>query len=351
MAEYQSDIYKETSLGEIIVYLRAHLREQFRSWYLWILFALVFGGLGLVYYATNEAEYSVYSSFAVEAGTGGSSAALSSAVELAKQFGINTPKAGTEGALTLEYLIGIAQSKRAIKSSLLHEEEINGKRDILANHFINIHNIFDEGALPEGFKIKSKSLQNVTEKEDSVLTILFDVVIEDHLTLSNLETLNMNAMIFRSTSKQFAVAMCENMLIEIEQFFVANRIKQNRETVKVLEMRSDSVKLRLMQSEYQLAEWQDSKNRLIKAKGGLEFIELTREVEMLGIMSVELIANLETAKFSLLQNTPLPLCGKACCIKWKMSCTTAIFAVAPPAALRPVTMSTSIRQTWYSTPL
>jgi len=166
--------------------------------------------------------------------------------------------------------------------------------------------MYEAEVIPIGFRFTAKSVMDLTGMEDSLLTILYEGIRDGNFTATLVgEGLNLVVIETSSISKEFTIHLAENIINETEEFFVEGKIKQDREIVEVLRNRADTITTRLYAAEYELASWRDSRNRMVKAKGGLVEMQLRRDVEILNLMNAEVIANLESAKFTLLQRTPI----------------------------------------------
>jgi len=73
----------------------------------------------------------------------------------------------------------------------------------------------------------------------------------------------------------------------------------------LLQNRADSVFFELELAEEEFARVKDVNQRIIKASGRLKELQLMRKVEVLNTMYLEIIKNVELAKMTLLNQTPI----------------------------------------------
>ncbi|NNC94761.1 MAG: hypothetical protein HKN92_04310 [Chitinophagales bacterium] len=302
----QQNSSRTNTLGQAYLYGKGHIWNILRKWYLVLIGGLIFGGLMFFYAVIDQGSYVAHPVFTFESmeESGGMLSAAADMLGMAAP-GVNL---GGGNSINADYLIAIARSQRTLKTTLLREIKVRGFMDKSANHYANIYNLYEDEVLPPGFKFKAKSIRDssYTRVEDSLLTKISERIKDNHLkAIYHRETLRLVELIIASKSRGFTINFSKELIKEVEKYFTENQIKRESETVNTLEKRADSLQQRLHAAEYALARWQDTRNRMIKARGSLDEVRLRRNVEILSILNAEVLANLEAAKFSKLQNTPL----------------------------------------------
>ena len=91
----------------------------------------------------------------------------------------------------------------------------------------------------------------------------------------------------------------------VSNYYVALKTEKSRKTLSIIQNRADSVQAALISAEYGLARWKDSRNMVVKMLGNVEEGKLIRNVQILNVMFAEIVKQLEIAKISVLDQTPL----------------------------------------------
>ena len=91
----------------------------------------------------------------------------------------------------------------------------------------------------------------------------------------------------------------------MSKMYISYQTKQSSNTIEFLQNRADSVFHELEIAEENFARVKDINQRIIKASGRLNELQLMRNVEVLNTMYLELVKNLEISKLTLLNQTPI----------------------------------------------
>lgn len=162
------------------------------------------------------------------------------------QFGI----APSGGKYNVDKLLEIARSKRIIESTLLNEVELGGKSKLLANHFIDIHELNDtwEEKRPhlkdfqlDTSKVKStdgqfvlKSLKNKiagTKQNRSGALLTSDYGNTDYIMSFYMKTL----------SDSLSILFVNELYKEVSDFFVSKSVERSQKILNLIMSERDSL--------------------------------------------------------------------------------------------------------------
>jgi uncharacterized protein involved in exopolysaccharide biosynthesis len=187
----------------------------------------------------------------------------------------------------------------------MQRAKINGKTDLLIEHYLEIDKIKDRWAESDDFKGVSFHDKS-SFIHDSISGIIWQEIIENNLTVElKSDEANIITLSYISLNQEFAKEFVEKLINEMSKMYIAHQTAQANKTLDFLQDRADSVFSELIIAEQQLAKAKDINQRIIKVTGRLKELQLMREVEVLNAMYLEIIKNLELSKITLLNKTPI----------------------------------------------
>ncbi len=275
----------------------------YRKKYIILLFSLFCSAIGLIYVFFSEDTYNAELTFVVEADNGiPSSSALSG---FANQFGIDF--GSVEGStFSNNNILQLLKSRVVVENALFQSAKVNGKDDLLIEHYININDLRDEWSDNKILNEFSFVNNNKSRLNDSITNVVWSQIIEEDLVI---DLLDVDATIiklsYNCVDEDFAIKFVNALIKEMSKMYVQNRTARANNTLSFLQNRADSVERELAIAEQNYALVKDVNRRIIKASGRLKEIQLLRNVEVLQAMYTEIIKNLEISKVTLLNQIPI----------------------------------------------
>ncbi len=267
-----------------------------------ILFAGIIGGaIGFAYAYLDTPKYNAQLKFVMRSDPTNLGAGLSS---LSSLLGSGTSPSGTGSGL--ERVIELIGSDRIIGDAILTEAEVNGKIDLLVNHYINL----------EGYLEKWE--------EDSVLKkIIFPQKINfSELTFSQRKAIkivissligkdNSSKLIGKSFDKKsgvvtlavtyknedFSIALTNAIYKEVIEFYSDQSLAATSNNVQVLTRKADSIRRELDATRRAFARNSDQALGLLLQEDKVENKSLSFKENILSLMYAEVQKNLETLKY------------------------------------------------------
>lgn len=204
---------------------------------------LIATGAMLFWYAQQEDHYVAELSFMLN---DDNNPQISGMAGVLSQFGI----APSGGKYNVDKLLEIARSKRIIESTLLNEVELGGKNKLLANHFIDIHELDDtwEEKRPhlkdfqlDTSKVKStdsrfvlKSLKSKiagTKQNRSGALLTSDYGNTDYIMSFYMKTL----------SDSLSILFVNELYKEVSDFFVSKSVERSQKVLNLILVERDSL--------------------------------------------------------------------------------------------------------------
>ena len=199
----------------------------------------------------------------------------------------------------------LLKSRGVISKTLLRSVNINNKKDLFINHFISMYDL--NANWNDDPDLSNISFYDPIEiKHDSIITLIWNNIIDEHISvkIKNDDT-DIIYLSFISLNEEFSKYFSENLIDEMSRMYIEYQTKQSTNTIDFLQNRSDSVFYELQNAEEEYARVKDINQRIIKASGRLQELQLMRNVEVLNTMYLELVKNIEVSKLTLLNQTPI----------------------------------------------
>ena len=284
---------EEATLKDVIISIRDYTRELKKKFILISTVLIISIISGLVYSSNQKDKFEAVLSFIVEGQSEGNN--LSSISGMASQFGLDLG-GSSSSTFSQQNVIELLKSRKIIESTLSKSCIVNNEEDILLNHYISINNMIEDG----------ENISFFSSSKDSITNIIWKEIIKFKIDLSyQNDEANILNLTYTSTNSEFAKNFTELLIGEMSQMYSHYQTEKTRQSLKNLELRSDSIFRELKNSERNLARVKDRNLRVINASGRLNEIQYMREVQVLNAIYLELIKNTELVKMNLLNETPI----------------------------------------------
>tara|TARA_B110000116_G_C16788427_1_gene562323 strand:- start:834 stop:1880 length:1047 start_codon:yes stop_codon:yes gene_type:complete len=298
MEQYNDEI----QLKDILIKFSEYKKEIWKKRWKILLFSFLFFVLGVTIAFLSNTRYKANLTFVVEDAKAGNS--LGTMTGIASQFGFDL--SGTSSTtFSQQNIMQLLKSRGVVESALLRKGNLEGKNDLLIEHYISLNKIRESWEKNEEFDGVNFN-KPLTLYHDSIMGEVWCQIIESNLVIEiQNEEANIITLSYISADENFAKQFTETLIDEMSKMYIAHQTKQARNTLGFLQDRADSVFVELYKAEQEFARVKDINQRIIKASGRLKELQLMREVEVLNTMYLEIIKNLEISKMTLLNQTPI----------------------------------------------
>nr|WP_299354359.1 Wzz/FepE/Etk N-terminal domain-containing protein [Mucilaginibacter sp.] len=306
MAEQSDD---EISLKELILKIQEWWKYLLSKWVVIFIAGVIGGAIGLTYAFFKKPIYKAELSFALQDEKSGGG--LGSALGLASQFGIDLGGGGAGGEFSGDNLLELMKSRSMVEKALLTTIPINGKNETLVEFYI------DFNKLREGWKGKPEEnihflpdadRSKFTLKQDSILGVFHNTLVTNNLTVDKLDKkLSIISLKVNSTNELFSKYFTEVLAKVVSDFYVQTKTEKSTKNVAILQRQTDSVRRALNGAISGVASSIDAAPNPNPSLQTLHVPSQRRQVDVQANTAIlsELVKNLEMAKMSLLQETPL----------------------------------------------
>lgn len=306
---YDNNDSDEISLKELILKIGEWWKYLLSKWIIIFIAGIIGGVIGLTYAYLKKPIYKAELSFALQDEKSGGG--LSSALGLASQFGIDLG-GSTGGEFSGDNLLELMKSRSIVEKVLLTSVTIKGKQQTLADYYISFNNIRDnwkdDPSLENMHFLPNSDRLKFTLKQDSVLGMIHKNLITNNLTVDKVDKkLSIISLKVSSTNELFSKYFTETLAQVVSDFYVQTKTKKASQNVAILQRKTDSVRRALYIAISGVASSTDESPNANPLLQTLRVPSQRKQVDVQANTSIlgELYKNLEMAKMSLLQETPL----------------------------------------------
>jgi uncharacterized protein involved in exopolysaccharide biosynthesis len=301
----------ELGLRDLILSIRNWIGYLWSKKWVIILFGLLGGALGLGYAFLKKPVYTATTTFVLETGEKGGG--LSQYAGLAAMVGIDLAGGGG-GLFQGENILELYRSRTMISKTLLSEADINGKKQLLIDRFIDGNKMRKGWKKPKLKNIKfapDNTYENPTQQllHDSIISVIVKAIDKGYLMVGKPDKkLNIINVSVQSTDEQFAKAFNEKIVQNVNDFYLQTKTKRAKDNVAILQQKTDSVRGVMTGAIYRAAEAIDATpnlnpTRQVQRIAPIQTSQASAEVNK--VMLGQLIQNLELSKIALQKETPL----------------------------------------------
>ena len=295
----------EISLKELIQKIGAIYHFLLKKWFLIILIAAIGAALGIANAWRKPIKYTASLSFVAEDGK----SSVSGLASLAGQFGVDIGGSSGSGVFTGENILMFLKSETLIRQTLFTPYSENSSLT-LADKYAEVYKF--KKAWSKNSKIGdidfSKYVnKNLPRKEDSLLQVLILAVSKEYTVDRNNKKATFIEVTTTNRDETFSKLFTERIVKTGTEWYIQTKTKVKAANVALLQKRADSLGSLLNANTYSAAAAQqplvDVNPALRTAPVGAEIA--ARNKLMLSTIFGEVVKNLEMAKFSLSQETPV----------------------------------------------
>ena len=300
----------EISLKELILKMREWWRYLLSKWIVILIAGIIGGLIGLAYAFFKKPVYTATTTFVLESGDGGGAGALGQYAGLASMVGVDLG-AGGGGIFQGDNIIELYKSRKMIAKTLLSEIEYKGERQLLIGRYIEFNNLREKwDNKPELKNLEFKGQPgDFNRLQDSVLGEIVKNINKAYLQVSKPnKKLSIIQVDVKAGDEYFAKTFNDQMVKNVNDFYVQTKTKKSLENVVILQQKTDSVRAVMNGAIYTAAAVSDATpnlniTRQVQRAAPMQRSQFTAETNkaILG----ELVKNLEMSKISLRKETPL----------------------------------------------
>lgn len=309
-AKNQVSDNEEISLRDLILKLRVWWKYILSKWKVIFLGVLLGGVLGFFYAKIKKPKYTAELTFVIENSSAGSS--MGAYASLAGQFGVDLGGGGG-GIFEGDNLMILMKSRSVIQKALLTPLTIDGKKQTLAELYIDFNDYRKQWADDKSPMLDVRFLPGIKPEEFSVeQNILMNgfcsSISSRNLTIEKKEIksgiIEVNVV---SENELFSLKFTQALINVVSDFYIETKTKKSAENLAILQYQTDSVKREFNAAVSGIAISMDANPNANQARQIIRVPSQKRQLDLKinEAILTQLVQNLEMAKVSLRKETPL----------------------------------------------
>jgi uncharacterized protein involved in exopolysaccharide biosynthesis len=278
-------------------------KEQFIQNIFKILFAGIIGGaIGFTFAYLDTPKYNAQLKFVMRSDPG--SGLSSGLAGLSSILGSATGPGGSGSGL--ERVIEIISSDRIIGNAILKEAEVNGKNDLLVNHYISLQGYrkqWEKDSMLNKVQYTSGILfsdLNFPQRK-AIKMIIGSIIGKDNTSKLIAKSFDRKSGVVSLSvahkSEDFAIQLTNSIYQEVIEFYSEQSLATTSNNVQVLTQKADSIRRELEATRRAFARNSDQALGLLLQEDKVENRSLSFKENMLSLMYAEVQKNLETLRY------------------------------------------------------
>lgn len=299
----------EISLKELILKLREWFRYLLSKWFIILIAGIIGGALGFLYAYNKKPVYTAACTFVLE--EGGASGGLGQYAGIASMVGIDLGGSGG-GIFQGDNIIELYKSRSMIVKTLLSEVEIDGRKTLLIDRYIDFNELrkaWSEKPELKDIQFKLEPGETFTRIQDSVMSSIVTDINKNYLNVAKPnKKLSIIKVEVKAMDELFAKYFNDEIVKNVNDFYVQTKTKKSLDNVAILQQKTDSVRAVMNGAVYTAVAVSDATPNLNPTRQVQRVVPMQRaqiSVETNKAILEELVKNLELSKMSLRQETPL----------------------------------------------
>lgn len=314
MNENISSSSDEISLKELIQKIGEWYRYLKTQWWKIAIAGIIGGAIGFVYAWMQPITYTAKATFVVEdaKSSGGS---LGSLASLTGQFGIDLGTSAGGGLIAGDNILLYFKSESLAREVLLSPWDSTSKTS-LADKYIETHGLKKSWAKNDKIGVISFPVDKKNQSYSRLQDSLLQVIINDHILKKQFAIAKVDKkagfieLSITMENEQLAKKYGDELVAIAVKRYIDLKTTRQQKTVDKLQARADSIGNLLSKKTAASASLQTSSatmdvNPLYKTNTIVATELTTRDKAMLATVYAEVVKNLELAKFTLSQETPV----------------------------------------------
>jgi hypothetical protein len=298
----------EISFEDLKVKIKSAIRYIKSKWRTILIVSILGALLGLGYSILKKPIYTAVCTFVLEDSKSGGG--LEQYAGLASLAGINVGGSSGGGIFQGDNILELYKSRSMIEQSLLSNGNFDGKKQLLIDRYIDsyhLRNKWKDDSQLSHLNFNGKP-DNFSRSQDSIITDLVELFDESTLNVNKLDKkLNIIKVEVATKDELFSKFFTEKLVQNVNDFYVQTKTKKELQNVQILQHQADSVKLMLNYSIHGVASAIEADPNANPLMFTLKETSQKRQVDVQANTAIysEIVKNLELAKISLRQETPL----------------------------------------------
>ncbi|MEO5564072.1 MAG: hypothetical protein ABIR18_11570 [Chitinophagaceae bacterium] len=300
-------VFDEFSPKKMIIQSRGAIRYLFSKWYIILVAGVVLGVAGATYAYFKKSTYAAEITFALDEGAT-QSATNSNLSGLADEFGFTMTAGGVFSNVT--NISELIKSRLLIEKTLRSSVEIDKKSVLFADFFLDSLEYRDKWMKKSpyyriDFRAQPKD-KNELLFTNSILRSIYETLISKNISVGvKGKGTSIFSVSLVSTHELFTKYFLEALMTEVTQYYIESKTLRSKLNLDFLQKRTDSIRGAYNRALYGRAVFVDANVNPARQTGIVSSDKQQTDIQILKASYIELVGALESAKTSLMRDTPL----------------------------------------------
>ncbi|WP_266366571.1 hypothetical protein [Tellurirhabdus rosea] len=279
-----------------------------RNWKRVLIMMIIGGIIGFVFDLTTRKKTIYTAAITFNLGGGSSGSTFGELGGLAGAFGL-AGGAPDANIFTGDNFLYYSRSRPVVEKTLMKEDTVAGKRDLLVNHYVRLSGIrevdWEEDDTLRNLLFTKKPVSKFTKLENIAMGQIFDRIKGESIVYQPDRKSSFIELRTGMEHEELSKVIAEKLLETIEEDYREKQTKKTRQMEKVLEHRVDSLASRLYRTEGSLARYMDQNQQMVVAEGQVQQTRLTRNSAFLQGQYTASLTSLDNLRLTLIKEAPL----------------------------------------------
>ncbi len=306
--ETQIENNYKSSIKEMLLRLHQWFRMLLKKWVFLSIIGITGAIIGLLLSIIAQPKYESKITFVLEDSKSGG--ALGAYAGLASQFGIDIG-GGSGGVFQGDNILLLLKSKLLVRKALLSSYTSDNKHS-LADQYLIMSGLkskwsSNQRLFPVNIPVSVKGAKTVYSiLQDSIVDLIYDKILENNLSVQKIDKkLSFVSVNCISKDELFSKYFVERLVAEATDLYILTKTKRSKTNVEKLTARADSLENLMNAKTYFVANAQDLNLNPVRKLGTVNTELAARDRIILQTIYGEVVKNLEVAKMTLSQETPI----------------------------------------------
>ena len=303
-----SRVFEEFSPKDILLRVRSTGAYIAGRWIPILIFALVCGAAGAVYTYLKKPTYSAELTFALDEGAAQS--AKSDYSQIAEQLGIGQVMDAGGVFSSITNIVELMQSRLLIEKTLRTSVELGGKPLFFADLFLDSLRYRDKWMKGSPYRNMDLVGEKKSREEElfanGILRNIYETLLSKHLKIDKKgKGTTIISASCTSENESFSKYFLEAWIEEVTHYYIATKTARAKLNVEFIQHRTDSVRDAYNSALYGRAAFSDAHTNPIRQIASVSGEKQQTDVQILRATYTDLSRSLESAKTTLMRETPL----------------------------------------------
>ncbi|MEO6231966.1 MAG: Wzz/FepE/Etk N-terminal domain-containing protein [Ferruginibacter sp.] len=301
-------VFDEFSPKKLIVLVQHSFSYILSKWLVIVLVALLFGIGGLLRSYFKKPTYVAEITFALDEGAGQS--AKSNYSQLSEQLGLDNMLEAGGVFSSATNIVELMQSRLLVEKTLRETVNINGKPIVFADLFLDSLDYRDKWMKGSAYyKMDFKAVKKDTNHvlfENRIFRNIYETIISENIGVDKKgKGTTIISVSCTSESELFSKYFLEALINKVTQYYIETKTLRAKTNVEFLQKRTDSIKSAFSGALFGKAAFTDANINAVRQISTVSGEKQQTDVQILRTTYVDLVRSLESAKTTLMRETPL----------------------------------------------